>query len=423
MSQSLRDRILDHVKNGQMDELDQLIGESLTKSKSDELYTLMDDLYAIGFYSEVKRIAKHLMLEFPDDDQLRVLIAEINFEDGNDMEALAMIQDINTDSLAYLSAVMVEADYYQSQGLPEVSIHKLKEAQKMYPDEEVIDFGLAEMYLATGQYEQAIPLYKSLIERGYDDFGEIDLSGRLGTSYSAIGEFELGQKNLSEASETEENADYLFQSILLSHQADNDHQVVAQSEKLIEMDPYYTSIYPIAISSYLRMNNVDQALEWANKGLEYDHLNADLFLQLGKIYIQLDQKDQAREAYKQALEIDSENEEVFLTYLDYLASEEDYDQILSLLSASKAEFQTTPRAIWHWAVAYNECEKFDHAREKFKEASLYLDDSVPFLNDYLAFLIEDGNRTKAKEIARKILDQEPDHADAQYWLENLLDEE
>lgn len=422
MSQSLRDQILEHVKNGQMDDLDQLIDESLTKSKPDELYALLDDLYAIGFYPEVKRIAEHLMAEFPDDDQLRVLIAEINFEDGNDMEALAMIQDIKTDSSAYLSAVMVEADYYQSQGLPEVSIYKLKEAQKMYPDEEVIDFGLAEMYLATGQYEQAIPLYESLIEKGYDDFGEIDLSGRLGTAYSAIGEFELGQKNLSEASKTEENADYLFQSILLSYQADNDHQVVEEAERLVEMDPYYTSVYPIAISSYLRMNDIDKALEWANKGLEYDHLNADLYLLLGKIYTQLGQSERAREAYKQALGIDSENEEVFLSYLEYLESEEDYDQILSLLSESKAEFQTTPRAIWIWAVAYNECEEFDHAREKFEEASLYLDDSVPFLNDYLAFLIEDGQHSKAKTIAQKILDQEPDHTDAQYWLENLDEE-
>lgn len=422
MGHSLREKILEGIKKGELENIPGLINEMIQKNLTEDLYLLADDLYAIGFYPEVKQIVQFLLTEYPDDDNLKVLLAEILFEDGQDLDALSLIQSITNDSEAYLSALLVEADYYESQSLPEVSINKLKEAKAIYPDESVIDFALAEIYMSTGQYGQAIAMYESLIDMGYDDFGEINLLGRLGTAYSAIGEFETGQKYLSEASESEESNEYLFQSVLLHFQAEDYQKVVQKAEKLLKRDPYYTSVYPIIVMSFMHLNQTEKAFIWAENGIQFDHTNPDLYILLAQLLDSLGEKEKALKAYRQSYEIDPEDDGAFIAYLEYLDEHEEAADIIAMIQSSKEELQTIPRVIWIWARAYNALEDYEQAQEKFDEADLYLHDSIPFLKDYLQFLIEDGQRQKARDIATIIAQAEPDNSSIYYLLQEFDDE-
>ncbi len=46
------------------------------------------------------------------------------------------------------AALLLEADLYQLQGMPEVSERKLLQAKELLPDEVIIDFALGELYLS-----------------------------------------------------------------------------------------------------------------------------------------------------------------------------------------------------------------------------------------------------------------------------------
>ncbi|WP_368733657.1 hypothetical protein, partial [Deinococcus alpinitundrae] len=80
------------------------------------------------------------------DHELPVLAAEILVDQGENDRALANLEKIPEDSEFYVSALMVEADLYQTEELYEVSERKLLAAEQLAPDEPAIQLALGELY-------------------------------------------------------------------------------------------------------------------------------------------------------------------------------------------------------------------------------------------------------------------------------------
>lgn len=108
----------------------------------------------------------------------KVYLAEILLNDGDEDDGLSLLYSVSHDSSAYLDSLLVQADYYQTSGLIETAKDKLLQALKIAPEEDAVKFGLAELDYLSGDYEQALALYKDLVQR-QETFGEVNLNQRL----------------------------------------------------------------------------------------------------------------------------------------------------------------------------------------------------------------------------------------------------
>ena len=92
------------------------------------------------------------MLElYPGEGELIISIAEILIDSDQEDEAMLMLENISPEDDLYPSALLLEADFYQLQGMPEVSERKLLQAKELLPDEIIIDFALGELYYQQGR--------------------------------------------------------------------------------------------------------------------------------------------------------------------------------------------------------------------------------------------------------------------------------
>src|SRR5699024_9516953 len=91
-------------------------------------------------------------------------------EEGNELEAFEWIDSVEKNSPFYPQALLVSADYYQVLDLPEVSKQKLLEAKELLPNEPVIEFALAELLFAAGEYKEAIASYEGLLVQNHFEF-------------------------------------------------------------------------------------------------------------------------------------------------------------------------------------------------------------------------------------------------------------
>lgn len=184
------EKVLDEIEKGNYEEARKHFGWSLRKDSDDMIYSLAEELYSLGFSNMAKCAYQTLLERYPDEDSLKTALADIAISEGEDDEALEYLSSITPDSEAYLQALLVSADLYQTQGMFEVSEQKLLQALDLAPDEEIIRFALAELYYNIKQYKQAIPIYLDLIKQGNFSISQVNLVQRLGMSYALSGQFE-----------------------------------------------------------------------------------------------------------------------------------------------------------------------------------------------------------------------------------------
>src|SRR5690606_36037213 len=116
-------------------------------------------------------------------------LAEVLIEMGQDGEALQSLESIREDDPSYPSALLVEADLYEMQGLFEVSENKLLKAKELLPDEPVMDYALGELYMTQGRFLEAARSFSLLLEKEIEIEG-VDINSRMAEALSAGGAFE-----------------------------------------------------------------------------------------------------------------------------------------------------------------------------------------------------------------------------------------
>ena len=100
-------------------------------------------------------------------------------------EAFAYLEEITSDSDWYVTALLVKADLYQMEGLPDVAREKLAEAKQL-SDEPLVTFGLAEIDFELGNFNQAIKEYASLDNRLIYEQTGVSTYQRIGVSYADV---------------------------------------------------------------------------------------------------------------------------------------------------------------------------------------------------------------------------------------------
>jgi tetratricopeptide (TPR) repeat protein len=138
------DKVIESLQKGELEEAYLHINRIKSSEDAEDMLLLAEEMLNLGFLEEAKNLIEHLLELYPNEGELIVTLAEILIDLDQEDEAMLILEKISQDDDVYPSALLLEADLYQMQGMDEVSERKLEMAKTILPDEPLVHFALAE---------------------------------------------------------------------------------------------------------------------------------------------------------------------------------------------------------------------------------------------------------------------------------------
>jgi len=420
MSTTYAQQMLDALSAGQLEKAQQLFVKSLRQDSDELVYSLAEELYALGFLNQSRRAYKKLLNKYPDEDEIRTALADIAIEDGNIDEAQDYLAQIMPDSTSYLQSLLVKADIYQSEGLNESAEHSLLQAEKIAGHEDIIQFALAEFYYANQAYQNAIPRYRELLLRGQREISRVDIVARIGVAYAQVGNYENAVGYLEQIKPETMSVDTRFQLGVLYQENARQEDAIKVFNDILEIDPKYTSIYPLLGQAYESQQDIESAYRTYQVGLSEDETNTRLYRLAGSAAEQIGDIDAAKAYYQQALVVDDEDVTTIILLSSLLLSERQFEEDINLLTQYIANDVIDPQFYWDLARANGAIGNEEETEKNWLTAEPYFQENTQFLSDIIAWYHEQGNQELEIKTMQQYLFLEPDDADMQMKLEDLL---
>lgn len=385
--------------------------KALVEDSDDLLLELAYYLEGIGFYPQARQIYEKLAPIFPE---VNLNLASIASEDGQIEEAFAYLEEIQSNSDSYVSALVLKADFYQMEGLTDVARDKLLEALH-YSDDPLLIFGLAELDSELGNDLEAIKGYAQLDNREIYEQTGISTYQRIGTAYARLGKFESAIEFLEKALEIDYEDRTAFELASLYFDQEEYHKAVLYFKQLDTISPDFEG-YEYGYSQALhKEHQTEQALLIAQQGLEKNPFETRLLLLASQLSYELHQPEQAETYLLQAQEDAEDQEEILLRLATMYQEQERYEDILALEVYEPENLLTK----WMIARSYQETEDLDVAYESYQALVSELKENPEFLEQYIHLLHELGRFEEAKEQIQHYLKLVPDDIQMQDLYERL----
>jgi len=412
------DKVLQLLKKGELTEATSHINRITTMESAENILSLAEEISQLGFLDEAKRLYEHLLQLYPGEGELLISIAEILIDSDQEDEAMLMLEQISSDDEMYPSALLLEADLYQLQGMDEVSERKLLQAKDLLPSESIIDFALGELYYQQGRNQEAISAYINVLEHE-EEIGGVNLNQRLAEALSGAGKFEEALPYFEKALENHLEINTLFEYALTAYQAGMYQTAIQKFVELKELDREYHSMYLYLARAYEHLENVDEALKTVKEGIRADEYNKELYFFGGKLALKKGLDEEAEEFFKEALALDPGYLEATLTLLKLYMHQEKYEDALECMEEVRKYGEDDPQFDWIEAVSYQKLEQYEKALNSYHKAYNAFKHNEDFLEDYGYFLVEEGDRTTAREVFTALLQSNPANDEYVQILERL----
>ena len=404
-------RMLQALEEQDLAKTEHYFAKALENDPSDLLYELATYLEGIGFYPQAKEIYLKIVEDFPE---VHLNLASIASEDGQIEKAFAYLEEIQTDSDWYVSALALKADLYQMEGLTDVAREKLLEALS-YSEDPLLILGLAELDSELENYQEAIQGYAQLDNRTIYEQTGISTYQRIGFAYAQLGKFETATEFLEKALELEYDDLTAFELASLYFDREEYQKAVLYFKQLDTISPDFEG-YEYGYSQALhKEHQVQEALRIAKQGLEKNPFETRLLLAASQFSYELHDASGA-ENYLLTAKTDAEDtEEILLRLATIYLEQERYEDILDLQSEEPENLLTK----WMIARSYQEMDDLDSAYEHYQELVGDLKDNPEFLEHYIYLLRELGYSEEAKVNAQAYLKLVPDDVQMQELFERL----
>ncbi|MDG5470639.1 tetratricopeptide repeat protein [Jeotgalibacillus sp. ET6] len=412
-------RMIQSLHDGKLEQGLKEFSEVKKTGTDDEKFELAEELFQLGFLEQAKELFELLIESYPDEAELKILLAETLVEMDQAEEALLQLDNINSNDEFYPRSLLLAADLYQMQGLFEVSERKLKQAVQKLPDEPVIQFALAELYNEQGRFLEAIRHYKEVLNHDIKEIAGVHIQQRLGECYSAGGAFEEALPYYEKALEDSREINTLFGYGFTAFQASHHRTSIEILSEVIEIDPEYHSAYLLLAKAYEHEEQLEEALESAENGLKADPFNKELYLYTGKLYLKEGNERNAESNLRQAIALDPNFLEAALLLNRLLIKQEKAEDILEVINVVESAGESDPQFHWDAAKAFEWLEEFEKASDEYTQAYVVYNDHIDFLEDYGLFLLEESRLSEAREIFLKLAKKDPTNEDWQQTLERL----
>ncbi|MFF2586374.1 tetratricopeptide repeat protein [Peribacillus butanolivorans] len=412
------DQVIQHLKKGELTEALKHINRIKSSESAEDILMLAEEMLQLGFVEEAKDLFEHLLELYPDEGELIVSLAEILIDMDQEDEAMLMLEKVSVDDEVYPSALLLEADLYQLQGMDEVSERKLLQAKGILPDEIIIDFALGELFYHQGRDQEAIANYIKVLEQEQEIAG-VNVHQRLAEALSSSGKFEEALPYFEKALNDGLEINTLFEYAFTAFQAGLYETAVRKFIELKELDHEYHSLYLYLAKSYEHLEDLENALKTVKEGIKADEFNKELYFFGGKIALKSGLDSEAENLFKEALAIDPGYLEAALTLLKLYMHHERYEDILECIGEVRRYGEDDPQFEWIAAVCYQHTEQFKESLTCYHKAYNSFKNNPDFLENYGFFLIEEGDRTTSREVFNKLLELNPANDEYVMILERL----
>ena len=384
---------------------------ALTNDTEEELLELADYLESIGFFPQAKRIYETLAPHYPE---AYISLAQIASEDGQVEEAFAYLEEITSDSDWYVTALLVKADLYQMEGLPDVAREKLAEAKQL-SDEPLVTFGLAEIDFELGNFNQAIKEYASLDNRMIYEQTGVSTYQRIGVSYASLGKFEVAIEFLEKALEIEYDDAVAFELATILYDQKEYQKANLYFKQIDTISPEFEGYeYGYALSLHAE-HQTEEALRLTQQGLSKNPFDTRLLLLASQLSYELHDEQKAEDYLLKAKDNAEDLEEIALRLSNLYLEQERFDEVL------KFEEQDIDNVLtkWNIARAYQALEQTTAALERYRLLLSDLKENPEFLEQYIYLLREMGDFEEAKHQAEHYLHLVPDDVEMQELYNSL----
>ncbi|MET3561225.1 tetratricopeptide (TPR) repeat protein [Enterococcus rotai] len=417
MMTTYSEKMLQALHEEELAQAQLMLAEAIRKDDDDTLADLGEELLSLGFLEEAKLVFDHLITIFPEADGLNLPLAEIAIENNLIDDAFVYLEKVGKDSDSYVQSLLVTADLYQVIGIPEVSEAKLKEAQRLMPDEPLILFALGELYFSNGQFQESATAYQELLNGQVTEISNVSINERLGSTLSMSGDFEGAIPFLEKALEEGQTDDRLFQLAFTYLQLHENQKAIALLQQLRALNPHYQSLYLSLGEALQEEEQLEEARTVLAEGIKENPFQVDLYQLASENAYRLHDTEKAEALLKEALELGEKTDETRLTLSNLYLNEHRFDEVIDVVQ--QMEEQGHPYGEWNLAHAYNELEEFDLAKVHYEQAYQELSHEPEFLKEYAVFLREEGQLEKTKELLQHYLHHEPGDNEAQSLLDDI----
>ena len=384
---------------------------ALTNDTEEELLELADYLESIGFFPQAKRIYETLAPHYPE---AYISLAQIASEDGQVEEAFAYLEEITSDSDWYVTALLVKADLYQMEGLPDVAREKLAEAKQL-SDEPLVTFGMAEIDFELGNFNQAIKEYASLDNRMIYEQTGVSTYQRIGVSYASLGKFEVAIEFLEKSLEIEYDDAVAFELATILYDQKEYQKANLYFKQIDTISPEFEGYeYGYALSLHAE-HQTKEALRLTQQGLSKNPFDTRFLLLASQLSYELHDERKAEDYLLKAKDNAEDLEEIALRLSNLYLEQERFDEVL------KFEEQDIDNVLtkWNIARAYQALEQTTAALERYRLLLSDLKENPEFLEQYIYLLREMGDFEEAKHQAEHYLHLVPDDVEMQELYNSL----
>lgn len=405
------EKMLSAIEAQDLVQAEQWFEKALLEDSDSILLDLAEYLESIGFFLQAKRIYNKLAPLYP---QVNLNLAAIASEDGDLEEAFGYLEEISSNDPWYVNALLIKADLYQMEGLPDVAREKLVEASQLSEDP-IITFGLAEIDFELGNFSQAIKEYASLDNRLIYEQTGISTYQRIGVSYASLGKFEAAIEFLQKAIEIEYDESTVFELAVILYDQEDYQKANLYFKQLDTLSPDYEGYEYIYALSLHADNQAEAALLMAQQGLNKNPFDSQLALLASQVSYELHDNEKAESYLLDAWDNADDLEELALRLTNLYLEQERYEDILDL------EDQDWDNVLTRWNIArsYQALEDIEKARELYGELHRDLRDNPEFLEEYIYLLRECGELERAKQEAQHYLSLVPDDSVMQEFYDSL----
>lgn len=404
------------MENKQSEKALDLLERYLPTADEEQRYTIAELYIQWGLLQEASTILNELLEQYPTESDLKVMLADISIELEDDETAITLLNEIEEDDPAYVQTLIQLADLYQAQGLFEVAEQKLIIAKQVDPNESIIDFALGELHFSIGEYRKAIIYYEKIVPK-MKEIANVSINDRLAEAYAASGEYELALTYFQDIKS--ENPDTLFKYGFTAYQAGRKDIAIKTWEHVIELDPYYHTVYYQLAKAYDEEGRPEDAYSTSKKGIEVDEFNKELFFLAGVFAHQLNKVEESEKWVREAVALDPDYKEAILFLIDLFKKNDSFSDIIDLILEIKSTGAVDSLYEWELAKAYNKIESYDYALKHYEEAYNSLNKDSDFLKEYGYFLTEEGRIDKAIPVFETYVVQQPLDSEVESFLNRL----
>ncbi|KJQ64655.1 cellulose synthase subunit BcsC [Streptococcus gordonii] len=404
-------KMLSAIEAQDLVQAEQWFEKALLEDSDSILLDLAEYLESIGFFLQAKRIYNKLAPLYP---QVNLNLAAIASEDGDLEEAFGYLEEIRSNDPWYVNALLIKADLYQMEGLPDVAREKLVEASQL-SDDPIITFGMAEIDFELGNFTQAIKEYASLDNRTIYEQTGISTYQRIGVSYASLGKFEAAIEFLKKAIELEYDESAVFELAVILYDQEDYQKANLYFKQLDTLSPDFEGYEYIYALSLHADHQAEEALFMAQQGLNKNPFDSQLALLASQVSYELHDTEKAESYLLDAWDNADDLEELALRLTNLYLEQERYEDILAL------EDQDWDNVLTRWNIArsYQALENIEKARELYGELHRDLRDNPEFLEEYIYLLRECGELERAKQEAQHYLSLVPDDSVMQAFYDSL----